>query len=41
MTDNKQQTTDANLPKWYQKSTLPLAKRAKKNIKMWIPTGYM
>jgi hypothetical protein len=34
LTDDTQQTTDA---KWCQKLTLPLARWAKKNIKMWIP----
>jgi hypothetical protein len=35
LTDDRQQTTDA---KWCQKPTLPLARWAKKNINMWIPT---
>ena len=32
LTDDRQQTTEC------QKPTLPLARWAKKNIKMWIPT---
>jgi hypothetical protein len=32
---NGWQTTDT---KWWQKLILPLARFAKKNIKMWIPT---
>jgi hypothetical protein len=36
LTDDRQQTTDN---KRCQKSTLPLARWAKKNIKMWIPTS--
>jgi hypothetical protein len=35
LTDDRKQTTDA---KWCQKPTLPLARWAKRNIKMWIPT---
>ena len=33
---NGWQTSDT---KWWQKLILPLARWAKKNIKMWIPTG--
>jgi hypothetical protein len=35
LTDDGLWTTDVN---WWQKLTLPLARFAKKNIKMWIPT---
>jgi hypothetical protein len=34
-TDDRQQTMDT---KWWQKLILSLARFAKKNIKMWIPT---